>query len=160
MKYRVLPYTLKVWLSSVVLAPIIQIMVQLITQVPYKFNSVRDVMVYFIYMLVCGWLFSIPCWFLLLFSTWVSNLLTSKIRLIKAILSVAGALIAILPFITYAGNSLPHYDNTDFIWVMLYPVTIIVGIWAFRLKPIMQPAPGEELHIDGPIGSADEPIGT
>jgi hypothetical protein len=148
MRYRVLPYTLKVWLGSVLLTPVIQIMVQLITQVPYKFNSVRDVMVYFIYMLVCGWL-----------STWVSNLLTSKIRLIKAILSVAGALIAILPFITYAGNSLPHYDNTDFIWVMLYPITIIMGIWVFTLYPIVE---NKDLHggSTASFDGVDEPVTT
>ncbi|OKS89360.1 hypothetical protein [Mucilaginibacter polytrichastri] len=156
MKYRVLHYTLKVWLSSVVLTPLIQIAVQLITQVPYKFNSVRDIAVYFVYMLVCGWLFSIPCWFLLWLSTWLSNLLTSNTRLIKTIITGAGILIAILPFVTYAGKSLPQYDSTDFIWVMLYPLTIVTGIWVFRLKPIVQPASAHD--IDESIANTDGPI--
>ncbi len=156
MKYRVLPYTLKVWLTSVALAPVLQIIVQLITQIPYKFNSLRDVVVYLLYMLACGWLFSIPCWFLLWLSAWLTNLFTGKIRLIKIILSFAGVLIALLPFLSYAGKSLPKYDNPDFIWVMFYPITIAVGIWMYALKPISQ---GITAHQEEtPFNNSDEPI--
>ena len=154
MKYRVLPYTLKVWLTSVALAPLLQIIVQLVTRIPYKFDSIRDVVVYLLYMLICGWLFSIPCWFLLLFSAWLTNLFTGKIRLIKIILSFAGVLISLLPFVTYAGDSLPHYTNPDFIWVMFYPITIAAGIWVYALKPIVESVHQEE----APFNNSDEPL--
>ncbi|NCD69576.1 hypothetical protein [Mucilaginibacter agri] len=158
MKYRVLPYTLKVWLTSVALAPVLQMFVQLITQTPYKFNTLRDVVVYLLYMLVCGWLFSIPCWLLLLFSAWITNLFTSKTRLIKIILTFAGMVIALLPFVTYAGNSLPQYNNPDFAWVMFYPLTIGLGVWMYKLKPTAQVAETHTPHFDEHIGHTDEPI--
>lgn len=158
MKYRVLPYTLKVWLTSVALAPVLQMMVQLITQLPYKFNTLRDVVVYLLYMLVCGWLFSIPCWLLLLLSAWIANLITSKIRMVKITLTIAGVIIALLPFVTYAGQSLPQYNNPDFAWVMFYPLTIAAGVWMYKLTPTMQNGLVYEQHVDDHIGNTDEPI--
>jgi hypothetical protein len=75
---------------------------------------------------------------LLWLSAWLINQFTANIRLIKTTLTLAGVLIALLPFVTYAGNSLPHYTNPDFIWVMFYPITIAVGVWVYRLNPIVQ----------------------
>jgi hypothetical protein len=152
MKYRVLPYTLKVWLTSVAVAPVLQIIVQLITRIPYKFDSVRDVVVY---LLICGWLFSIPCWFLLWLSAWLTNQFTANIRFIKITLTLAGVLIALLPFVSYAGDSLPHYTNPDFIWVMFYPITIAAGIWVYKLKPIVQSV---DTHQEEVPFNPEEPI--
>lgn len=160
MKYRVIPYTLKVWLTSVALAPVLQMAVQLVTEIPYKFNTLRDVVVYLLYMAVCGWLFSIPCWLLLLLSAWITNFATSKIPLIKIILSIAGIIIALLPFITYAGQSLPQYNNPDFAWVMFYPLTIAAGVWVYKLKPSVQGAALHAPHFDEHIGHTDGPIAT
>lgn len=156
MKYRVLPYTLKVWLTSVAVAPLLQIIVQLITRIPYKFDSVRDVIVYLLYMLVCGWLFSIPCWFLLWLSAWLTNQFTGNIRFVKITLTLAGVLIALLPFVSYAGDSLPHYTNPDFIWVMFYPITIAVGIWVYKVKPMAEST--DVHHEETPLHSSDGPI--
>lgn len=152
----VLPYTLKVWLTSVAMAPVLQIITQLITRIPYQFDSVRDVVVYLLYMLACGWLFSIPCWFLLWLSAWLTNRFTPNKTLIKAILSVAGVIIALLPFVTYAGSSLPHYTNPDFVWVMFYPITIAAGIWVYGLKPISEIAIAN--YENAPLHDSQGPI--
>jgi len=158
MKYRVLAYTLKVWLTSVAVAPLLQIIVQLITGVPYRFESVRDVVVYLLYMLICGLLFSTPCWFLLWLSAWLINQFTANIRFIKITLTLAGVLIALLPFVTYAGDSLPNYTNPDFIWVMFYPITIAAGILIYRLKPIVQSV--DTHHEESPFHNPDGPLTT
>ena len=101
-----------------------------------KLPSISDAESMVIMTMVFSFVLSIPSFLLLLLTSWLVNKQTDNTFYIKAILSVTGVLLSVLPFMLLTGKTLPDVSNPDFVWVMLYPITIVAGIWIFKLKQL------------------------
>jgi hypothetical protein len=125
-----LSYSLKVWLTTVILVPFLQIISHTVTV-----RSVQDVVTTLTLTFLYSFFLSIPSWLGLWVVILLFNKLTISVIYFKVCLSLVGFGLAILPFILLTHN-LPTISNPDFLWVILYPLTIVASIWFYKLKPL------------------------
>jgi hypothetical protein len=139
MKYNTYTYSLKVWLTSVGLAPVLFLLVE------HFFGnqvSVNEAPLELVYLIVFGFLSSIPSFFLF----WLFSIVSVKIGenwlIQRLIISVVGVFFTFLPFYildVLSLRTLPPFTFSNFSAIersipVEYPLTIIGAIWFYRLK--------------------------
>jgi hypothetical protein len=131
-----LRYSLKVWLTTVIIVPFIQMIEGLIIGTHTSVSNAEQ-------MVLLTWLFSLllssPSWLLFWFSTSLLNKATSNVVMIKLSLTVLSAALATIPFLILAGTVYP--STHDLIWFSPYPIVVIACIWLYKLTTV----PGEPI---------------
>ena len=128
MTTNVRAYTLKIWLSSVVLSPLIM----LASSIFIANTNVDNVFILAI-LFFFGALLSIPS--IILLNVCCSQLITRSNGLfkLKVLLTGIGILLTYAPLWALMGFKFNIYD-LQFFWP--YFLTIVAGIWFFKLKVI------------------------
>jgi len=126
-------YTIKVWLTSVVLSPIAFIIADNL------FHSNNRIGLYgslgFIgYSIPYGLVITIPCWLILFLSA--GSLVNRKLKMIykKSIISVVGVALSILPFFLLFRGDDNGFDLYTKFWSLSYCTFIVGGIWLYEFK--------------------------
>jgi len=128
-------YTLKVWLTSVVLAPpVIVILTKLFLPHEMVFDNVANVLSSIVLLIYLATIVSIPSWMLL----WLSTALIIKFNFSntynKVILTVIGCILCVLPFyLLFHEDDNPSRADLA-IWASSYMLVIVGGIWFYKLK--------------------------
>jgi hypothetical protein len=98
MNYRIFNYCLKVWLTSVVVSPILYILIEVIVN-PGYFESTPGGMAFILFSIPYGLILSIPSCLLLLVLIYVFNRMSLSISTRKIWLSITGILLTLIPFV-------------------------------------------------------------
>jgi hypothetical protein len=127
---QVLSWSLKVWITSVVLAPTLDLLVYSLLHPRSGFpqGSAQFILVMVIFSIV----FTFPCCFILWRTAHVIDYYFNNIIHKKLLLSVIGATLAIAPFYVYFKN---EPIKTDIELKSLYCATVVLGIWLYRIEP-------------------------
>ena len=127
---QILSWSLKVWITSVVLAPILDVLLYPIVESSTSLpgGALKFIMV----MIVFSLIFTFPCWFILWRSANVIDYYLKTIIYKKVTLTVIGATLAILPFYVYFKN---EPIRNDIALKSLYCITVLLGIWLYRIDP-------------------------
>jgi hypothetical protein len=125
-----LKYTLKVWLTSVCVSPVI---ITLYESLRLKSMSASDDAVFVIFAIIFGGIFSMPCAVLLWLTTHgvLKTSLNNEAQ--KTVLTFIGAALTGLPVVLINGNL--SLNNAIGYMTTLYAITIVAGIWIYRLQP-------------------------
>jgi hypothetical protein len=124
-------YSLKVWLTSVVLSPILYIIEEYLTHPGYyKWEGITGfVGLSFIY----SALLSIPSYGLFAYMTYSINKLKTKILIKKIYLTVICTILCMFPFYLLDRGSI--FLVSDLRWGCFYCFVIIAAIWFYELVP-------------------------
>jgi len=132
---QALIYSLKIWLTAVVIAPIVTEIVDYLIRA----GSTDEGVFYFILLSIpYGLLLSLPCWVLLWLAVYLIGKTGLSITYKKVLLSVIGLALTVLPFYLVFG----HDDGSNtlelWIWPFSYTLVIIAGIWFYKPGMIKQ----------------------
>jgi hypothetical protein len=128
-------YSIKVWLTAVVLGPVLDVLVEFILH-PRYFDGVKAELGFIGYSIPYGLILSIPSLFFLL-TTLVIFEYTSAVVLTKRIvLSIVAILLTYTPFylLFYSADDIRWFDT--FLWASSYCMIIVGAIWFYNLKPV------------------------
>jgi len=133
MIYDAFRYSLKVWLTSVILSPILYVLVDSVLN-PKYISGLLGIFGFISYSIPYGLMLSIPSWGLLWISCIFINKRTATVRLKKIILSIIGAILSLLPFylLFHLDDDNAHEDVIT--WSICYSVIIIAGVWFYKLS--------------------------
>jgi hypothetical protein len=118
-------FSLKVWLTGVLLGPLFAVFVAK----PRDFNGIVGFIGLTIYL---GFLVTIPCWLVLWAVIFFGKNLPYSIRIRRVIYSVVGVLLCISPFYLLFHAD----DNTTQVipWAICYCIAITIGMWIYPLE--------------------------
>ena len=131
-------YCLRIWFTSILIAPVIILVVQLPSGVEINFFSaplwsMLQLISYMFYMIFFGLLLSLPVFILFYLITSVLSKLILNRNLVKLTLSVISiALFVLLFFLLF--HSLSLLNKRSFIAYLAYPLLILSGIWFYKLN--------------------------
>jgi hypothetical protein len=129
-------YSLKVWLTSVILSPFLFTIIDIIIHQNILYDY-KNAIGFIGYSIIYGLILSIPSWLLLLLVIVIVSKWGIVIGLKKTVLTIAGAILSLLPFYLLFRND-DYTSNKDvYIWAITYCFVIIGGIWIFKFKPII-----------------------
>jgi len=127
---QALEYSLKVWLTSVLAAPFLVLIIGLLGHMVDGLGIAFAV-------LMLGALLSIPCFLLLLLACrclirWQRNVVVIKVEL-----TMIGVLLTYAPFLIINDYAfLLNRDQLSRPFFLLYSLLIIFGIWFYTPKPV------------------------
>lgn len=125
---QALIYSLKVWLTSVVAAPFLVLLIGLLARMADRVGIVLA-------MFILGMLFSLPSFLLLSLSCRTLKSMQNKVVIIKAELTVIGVLLTYIPFFIINDYAfLLNRDESSKYFFVLYSLLIIFGIWYYKLN--------------------------
>jgi hypothetical protein len=122
-------YSLKVWLTTAVVVPFIQMVEGLIIGNPTSVSNAEQMI---LLTLLFSLVLSLPSWLLLWMGVSLFNRLTDSVLVIKLSLTVLSAALAILPFFLIAGTT--SLSNRDLIWFGPYASIVVACIWLYKLN--------------------------
>lgn len=124
-------YSLKIWLTSASLSPVIFVLIDL------GMVSVMAFLFMFFFMFLYGLLFSAPCFAMLYLAVKLTNRLKSKPAIKKGILVLAGIALTIISLYMYAAQQREYNNFIDNGMAYCYLLTTIAGIIFYKLNPIV-----------------------
>ena len=132
---QALIYSLKVWLTSVVLSPIIDVLVEFIAH-PRYFDGFKAELGFIGYSIPYGLILSIPSWFFLLTTLVIFEYTNAAVRTKRIVLTVVAAILTYAPFylLFYSADDIRWFDT--FLWGFSYCLIIVSGIWFYKFKPV------------------------
>ena len=119
-------YSTKVWLTSVLVSPFFIV----IATRGFEGN-LFDAREFIFLALVFGFLFSIPCWIVLMIVVRLTYNSDFEEKKSKTIINVVSAGIALLAFF------ITRELIASFLWVLPYLITLTFGIWYYKLTRIV-----------------------
>ncbi|SEO98277.1 hypothetical protein SAMN05192574_11821 [Mucilaginibacter gossypiicola] len=131
-------YCLRIWFTSILIAPVIILVAQLPSGVEINFFSaplwsMLQLISYMFYMIFFGLLLLVPVFILFYLITSVLSKLILNRNLVKITLSVISiALFVLLFFLLFHPMSL--LNKRSFIPYLAYPLLILSGIWFYKLN--------------------------
>jgi len=133
MKHAIL-YSIKIWLTSVVISPVVFIVGDCLTH-PNNRIGLYGCLGFIGYSLAYGLVLSIPCWLILFLMA--GSLVNRNLNMVykKLLISIIGVALSILPFYLLFRNDDNGFDLYTFIWSLSYCSFIIVGVWFYELEP-------------------------
>jgi hypothetical protein len=137
MNYCIFNYGLKVWLTSVVVSPILYILIEVIIN-PGYFESVPSRMAFIVFSIPYGLILSIPSCLLLLASIYVFNRMSLPISTSKIWLSITGIILTLIPFVIMYHSYDIERRPAVIPWAISYCLVIVAGIWFYKLKLVKQ----------------------
>jgi hypothetical protein len=124
-----LKYTLKVWLTSVFILPLIILLYGVIN----SHGNIGDAPALAIFEIVIGGISSMPSALLLWLTVYLLSKTTLNCQAQKTVLTFSGVLLTALPFFFITGDL--SLDTGVGYVIALYASTIIAGIWLYQLQP-------------------------
>ena len=132
-------YSLKVWLTGVVVAPFLVLMIGLL-------GKMVDGIGIALAMLMLGTLFSLPSFLLLSLACWALTRMQRKVVIIKAELTLIGVLLTYIPFFIINDYAfLINRDELSRTFFVIYSLLITFGIWFYNFNG----ASKEQIDIPG-----------
>jgi hypothetical protein len=129
-------YSLKVWLTSVVISPVLYIILEAI-QKPRVYQNIEGGLGFILFSIIYGLILSLISWILLWLSLYSLLMFNRDIIITKLWLSIIGAILTLLPFWLVLGYDDPNPLTGTALWAASYCLVIIAGIWFYRLKPLL-----------------------
>ncbi len=126
-------YSLKVWLTSASLGPVIFVLIDL------GLISATAFVFMFLVMLCYGLLFSAPCFALLYVAVKLTNRLKYHPLIKKGVLVLAGIVLTVIPFYLYTVQHTEYRKYVDNGMIYCYLFATIAGIIGYKLHPIPDP---------------------
>jgi len=121
-------YSLKVWLTSVVVAPFLVLLIGLLGKMGEGVGIALA-------MLMLGTLFSLPSFLLLSLACWALTRMQSKIVMIKVELTLIGVLLTYIPFFIINDYAfLINRDELSRTFFVVYSLLITFGIWFYKFN--------------------------
>jgi hypothetical protein len=134
---QALIYSLKVWLTSVTVSPIIIVLLtKTLWHRMYRFDSLGNIFGYWGMMIYLASILSIPSLLLLWLSSWQVTRYKATLPFRKWLLSLIGILLTATPFyIVFHSEESVRVEELA-IWMSSYSLVIIAGVWLYKLKPV------------------------
>ena len=121
-------YTIKVWLFTVLIAPLIIVFIWEVFTYPLDQNSMWDFWTLLGFMVLFGFFLSIPAMVVFgLILRLTVKYLNNRVKLILSFYSFTSVWISfyIIGFV--------NGDSRQILWMFIYSLTIVLGVWIFRL---------------------------
>ena len=130
-----LTYSLKVWLTAVLLGPILTRLGDALIhpRYPFDFNSVFG---FFGLTATYGLILSLPSWLLLLLTVWLTSFSDKSMHFKKVVITIAGCVLTVMPFYLVFGHDDDAGGADLLVWTLSYTVVIVGAIWFYKLKTI------------------------
>ncbi len=133
----VLRYCLKVWLATLIIAPVLWLIIGWVLSTGVESFSSSPIWLvtqlggYMIYMAVFGFIVSIPFFLLAFFLAVLLNKNLRNKHLFKPVLTIGGLVCSLIPLliITFSGTALSAKLLAIY---SSYPTVVIAGIWYFK----------------------------
>lgn len=125
-------YTIKIWLFTSLLSPIIILLASVFIVHSVKLNAILDTWMIIGFMMGLGTLFSMPAMAIFYL---IQCKLMGKLSLfgVKLILSIYAFTSVWISFYLFDHEFVqPHFNQ--FFWVVIYAITITVAVWVFNLQ--------------------------
>jgi len=123
---QALIYSLKIWLTGVFISPVLVKLFWLIIGESSGSNAIGALMLF-------GGILSIPSVLLLFLSVLILTKQAIEVNSMKLILSLIGVILTYLPIWFLNGREF-GLDNFMLNFFIAYTVTVIAGIWFYKLK--------------------------
>jgi hypothetical protein len=133
---QALVFSSKVWLTTIIVSPIIVGLLQSFLD-PDTY-SYSDAFVGLIYCVPGGVIFCLPSSLLFWLAVWYVNKKKLKTYQKKIYISVGSVFLALIPFAILNAHTLfsPNYWPSELPWVGSYFGILTASIWFFKLRPI------------------------
>ena len=122
---QVLIYSLKVWLTSVLLGPLLYYPAQIIIEPQYPHQFHYDVKY--------GFIFSLPSLVVAIITVVLIKPIPTTLTVKKLLLSIVGVVLTAMPFYLLKGGWVQQ--GTEYL--IAYGSIIVIGIWVYRLEPMV-----------------------
>lgn len=126
-------YTLKVWISSVVLGPVMYSASDILFE-PKRSDDFSCSLSFIAFSVPYGLILSVPSFVILWLTTYGISRLKLSIMATKLWLSIVGTVLTALPFALIFGHDDPSGYLSTIAWATSYSLVIVVGIWFYKLK--------------------------
>jgi len=129
-------YSLKVWLTSVVLAPVIYLIISVCqSQNHYlsSFNFISEQVSTYVMFLLAGGLLSFITWILFIFIIKIITLYFQSVNIIKSIVAISGVLLTFGTFAVFMPMPINPY-NDFFYLILAYGGCIAGGAYFYKLE--------------------------
>ena len=133
---QALIYSLKVWLTSVLLGPLIPGLISAVhVNDTLGFGrAVSGFVIWLLFAFISGLVLSLMSFLLLLFTT-ATLLKTNLATLVQKLLfSVIIPVYASLPFLLV--QDYQQYSPANKVLIISYMVVVVIGIWLYKLEPV------------------------
>ncbi|NVM67096.1 hypothetical protein FHW88_005417 [Mucilaginibacter sp. SG538B] len=131
---KALGYTLKIWLTSIVISPILHLFINGITEPNMGYAKIGVTSsVYFILMSIpFGIILSIPSFLLLWLAVYLLIRFDVKTNQARGLLSVIGTALSSLAFYIVFGYDDPSSYKETVLWALPYCIVIVASVWYYR----------------------------
>lgn len=131
-------FSLKVWLTSVVLSPVIIVLTKLaVLNHEGVISTVKGILGGIAFFIYVGFLLSIPSFLLLWLVTALLVIKSNQsINVKKLMLSAVALLLSFLPLCFLLGKQSNYYDSELFGWLVIYASIILCGVWFYKLPVV------------------------
>ena len=126
-------YSLKVWLTSVVLSPMLFLLIDSFTK--HSQTNLEGGIGFILFSILYGLIISLLSWLLLWLSCYYLLRLSITQLTFKLILSFISSVLTALPFLLLFSRDDGFPDAFTIIWTLSYSIVIIGGVWFYRVKP-------------------------
>ncbi len=128
MKYRISDYVLRIWVTSILMAPVLLLFMALEKGVSSAFQL-------FIFTILFGAILSLPCFLLFYLACRFIVPYIGKVFISKAVLSIIGVLLVYAPFLILNDFSpLLDRDKLSQILFITYGAIAVIGILGYPIK--------------------------
>ena len=135
---QTLLYSLKIWLTSVVVGPALYGIFDALTR-PNFLHNLTGVAGFYLYSLPYGLILSIPSWLLFWLLLHSLNMLRWNWVTTRVLFSIVAVILTLAPFILLFGADDPAGNETFLAWPMAYCFVLIAGIWFYKLRKVSDP---------------------
>lgn len=132
-KSHTFDYAIKVWLTAVVIAPLLVIFLLMDYSAPGQ--DVAGLLAFWIYSLVLGLIFSIPSFIALYLCVRMVNRQPWASVYKKLLLAPAGVVLAALPFYIVFCQDDAITQAFNIKWAACYALSIVAALLCFKLRP-------------------------
>ena len=128
---QALIYSLKVWLTSVLLGPAIYL---ILDGFVYPGGvGLAGGLGFIGYSIGYGLVLSIPCWLILFLLS--GSLVNRKFRYKRTLITVVSTILSVAPFYLLFRGDDNGFDGDTLLWAFSYCAVIVAGVWLYRLEP-------------------------
>jgi len=134
---KALSYTLKVWLTSIVIGPVLHLLINCFTATKMGYAQIGIVSsLYFILMSIpFGIILSIPSFLLLWLSVYLLKKFDIDPLVSKISLSIISVILSAFAFFIVFGQDDPSTYKETTIWAFAYCSVIVGAIWYYEFAP-------------------------
>jgi hypothetical protein len=135
---KALAYSFKIWVTALAFGSTIYYLLQLVEEPETrKYAGVGNLFIFIQNVFLYAFIFSLPCFLLLIISVALVNVTPLTIPVKKIMLTAISILLTLLPFYYIEGGG--HWGQQAIMYAESYGSIIVAGIWIYKLEPIERP---------------------